>query len=1015
MWLRPPSPPPTDCLLRTLRWGSLCTYYPQSLQRQVGFFPYAIMHMEPLLPSEPTQEHGTPTKIQTHIVPPDDELAAGPDGDASVSVSSLLDYLTVDIEKRSHMHHLPLYLVFLFVVSLLTGLTTHALRHETYSEAFLLNQKVADDLAPGSAVDTPAGLYAWLSHAASVAHGSRMAQSDAGGASCSPTGKGGANAALGTLLIRQWRVRETDCSVSIDVAHALPPVARGAIPCACSDAYSEVAADRAAFGDGNVTFLSDAGLVAAVRKNVSLSERDRMVASLLADHGYHPQSVTTRRRVYDDPSAQYSRYIDLGGDTSAADVQQEVHSLQEGGYIDAATRLVSFDVLFYNADTGLFTRTSCHVEFFQTGAVETGCHSGIFLFRSVPGTDLDGFLFFLDVLLTVFCASLLYSLISYVKLKLELRPSRVPITAWTVYETAHIVVMVMLLKARWDLWQAASNVSYDGDAGASGSGSGGGGGGVSVDNSTTEFVDDFKAFHFLSAYSAVDRRVMDTLAVATIMSYLRVFKYFQHFSLLNMLSETIRYAAHDILRLAVIFGLVLLGYALCGVLLFSTYIREMETLIATVSWLLRILFMQYEFDWEPLTSAQPVWASFFMGSYFVVCYLLLLNMLLAVVVNAFDHVRKSHELAERSRQQRTDDRTARDLEVLKKTYESTYYNADIDDELRAVQLGMGYSRRRSSCIVSTCGHNTLTRVVAVIAKRVRHAYNEAARRAQKSRSTGFRTAMRVQTVWIVKKHCASESSIPLDELEENPCYYSRFYVTLAGLRTLTDGLLDDSDLRKIFEGIKKKTSEEAASVPLLLSDLSDRLAAMEARATDRSAQAAQIDALQERLGSGATLQAAQSLSEREKHLAARHKKELARAGGDREVLAREVKSLQAHVSLLQKALHQAWHDAPQSPTAAALAGAAFPSVPASPRDPPRQTQRRRVGFEQPRRSPDAASASDDTDASVPPPLPSQPPPRLPSLSDVVQAERQLGSPLSPVHRQALQRRENVGRSDDALL
>ena len=805
---------------------------------------------------------------------------------SSVTIHDLLEYLITDVDKRQHYRHLPFYFLFLLGLLLFAGLGEGALQNNIFADANLLNRVLTEQIAPRG-VDSEDKVWEWVKSAAGVLWDARAAGQV--GSVCNAAADGGDNAVIGGFVLRQWRVDPHLCHLYSSAVRVLPLTTRRGLPCSCSPPYSEDDHSRATYGT-NTTFFSDEAVAAAQTK----------YALFLQQHGHHPLGVATKRQTYRDTGRQYSAvffegfFEDLGASAAEA-----VEGLRVGGWIDSATRVVSLESTLYNADTQLYTRSSCYIEFFQTGAMESGCVNTVFSIRELDG-DYNRFLLVLDVFLTV---SLVAMAVSFVKGMLrahQLRPAANPLGFWMVFNVVHMANLTWLLYARYVLWAkvaALLRVSYTEDDAEAG----------------------LHFFHVISDYSIWSRESSNALAICLIVSFLRVFKYFQHFGVLNVLSETIKYSAHHIVRLAGIFSFVLAGYALCGTLLFSPSIADMETVSATTSWLLRILFIQYEFDWAPLIEAHPIWTTVFLGSYFAVCYFLLLNMFLAVVVNAFDHVRKNHELESLQREARANVHLDEKLLRLKHEYTSPQKHRHHDHvpmQSRFHKIMYSILRKKLCRLVSKNVRRVSTRVAEILKKM-----------AGTDRSSNY---LRIATITLIKQYCVQESGVPLHVLEEQPLYYKRVTVSLERLRSISAGHLDDKDLRKIFEGVQ--TSGENELAPLVLTSICERLSALEesgrakeAEAMEQKKMREQMELLQRRLrlwrprdlDDDDGKEGGKEALTRERALAEQRNTRQLQNDNERRRLQQQVADLTGQVSQMQQSLFQCWEaDHPTSPLVA---------------------------------------------------------------------------------------------------
>eukprot|EP00755_Sulcionema_specki_P004565 Sspe_Gene.30356::Locus_15022_Transcript_1_1_Confidence_1.000_Length_3051::g.30356::m.30356 len=677
--------------------------------------------------------------------------------DDQVVINQLLKFLLVDMEKRNHFRHLPFYLLFLILITVLVFLSLHSLRHMEYSDPYHLHEEVKSLVLYPTLMEVASGveMWPWLNAAmAKVWTDGRGAVQSAGSVrsgdgSCNATASSKAPYALGVVKIRQWRVEEYRCHLGIPGVTAIPPSERAVLPCSCSPPWSSPSS--APFGVWEVDPLPN------------------------------PTSIQTPRHTFDGPQFTETFPFTL----TPPEVESKLLAIRRQGWLDTSTRLVSLDVLFFNADSELFVRMACYVEFFQTGATEPGCHSRLFEIRNLS-RGYDTLIFTLDILVAVSGAIMAVSIVREVTRNYRVDPHNSPVGVWLLFEILHEALLILTFYYRFTLWTSGQAMSSDG---------------FYEDHRAKYGSDEEVMFFYMSAYAEYDYEAANCLSLVVVFSYIRVFKYFQHFSVLNMLSETVKRCFSDILRLAIILGFVLAGYAICATILYSPYLPQFETFLHSGSWLLRVVFMQYEFEWEPLRNAHPIITPLFMGTFYALCFFLLLNMVLAVVVSAFEHVRSAQEKADNRRQKRAGDRLDEELERLR---ESSTHAAPS----KAPRL-----MRRATTVLE----RVYARVTTVLLKILGQ--------------DKCNNSIRKQTMEVVKEYCGRKLEVPVRCLEEKPEYYSRLAITMLELQDLAGGLLSGKDIDRIFEGAQRRATEQENLQVILSQSIADLSKSIDQRFT----------------------------------------------------------------------------------------------------------------------------------------------------------------------------------------
>ena len=386
------------------------------------------------------------------------------DHQQEVVIKHLINYLHTDMEKRKHMRRLLPYLAFLVLLIIVTFFTR--LPRGDYSDALKETEEIRKaqrhkvlaaaqtreemwtwlygtthkllELAPAQVMVTNGtNVTAWFPNTAAATDAGTGSSGGAAGLSlpedavCAESHRGSETLPIGLLMLRQWRVLETPCG-SLDgrPSFAITRNDREGLPCVCSHKYSAGEIATHPYGPGGV-WRTDGDLGLPV----------------------HPLAVTTGHIDYGAVDKQYSQRFSLA--ETPEDIFRRLDELKEGGWVDAASRLVSLEVLWYNPDSEGFVRSTCYFEMYQAGLGEGGC-------KTHPPTHLEVFgddkaATFLTLSLYAFLPVFLYWFADAVYFRATVHKNFHIYGEF--YQAVHIFFLSWMLFVRGRLWQTSSVLS----------------------------------------------------------------------------------------------------------------------------------------------------------------------------------------------------------------------------------------------------------------------------------------------------------------------------------------------------------------------------------------------------------------------------------------------------------------------------------------------------------------------------------------------------------------------------
>lgn len=127
----------------------------------------------------------------------------------------------------------------------------------------------------------------------------------------------------------------------------------------------------------------------------------------------------------------------------------------------------------------------------------------------------------------------------------------------------------------------------------------------------------------------------------TLLIMCKFFQAFQANPRLAVITTTLREASVDMLHFLLIFGIVFINYALGGHLLFGKQLKEWKSLGASVN--ACFLVLMGDFSYEEMYAIAPIVSQLWFWTYMLLVFLVMLNMLLAIVMDAYSNVKEQSQ------------------------------------------------------------------------------------------------------------------------------------------------------------------------------------------------------------------------------------------------------------------------------------------------------------------------------------------------------------------------------------
>eukprot|EP00756_Hemistasia_phaeocysticola_P053694 Hpha_TRINITY_DN29652_c0_g1::TRINITY_DN29652_c0_g1_i1::g.165075::m.165075 len=360
---------------------------------------------------------------------------------------------------------------------------------------------------------------------------------------------------------------------------------------------------------------------------------------------------------YGDREQQFSLMLPF--DLLVQNVTDVINGLQAGNWIDDETKVVFVVGQFYNPAKGEYLVLQFVVEFSVTGDTNTKINSIPFWFF-IKGEDwLRGFLFGLDLL---FAINLLFIFRDLVRgCIINTRLERCPFGMSECLYLFQFLLFTGTIAMRFQHWRYGDTFRRNM-------------GGVQMFTELNEFAFFFQLEHTFATVS---------LAVV----WLRVLEQLKFTKQLNAVTETLRLGASDLFSLTVIFGIIVTGFAALGQQLYAYHVGVFESMGQAVRFLSVTVFSADLYAGgvlNEMASVQPVLTVLYMGSFVLLSWLLLLNIVLGILAASFAAASAT-----------TEDRRWSFKAISKEMYAPFCVNENEEEE-EDFEGGPSLARRRSS-------------------------------------------------------------------------------------------------------------------------------------------------------------------------------------------------------------------------------------------------------------------------------------------------------------------------------
>ena len=409
------------------------------------------------------------------------------------------------------------------------------------------------------------------------------------------------NLLVGFVHFRQWRVSPEYCNKSPQVS-LLSTEAKKLLPRLCHSEYSPDNVDVDPYGP-----------------------QLRWEPVKMQTFAVSSVPLAAQLKTYDDLETAFP--VSIYANETLESALQQVQLLQTQNWIDSSTRVVAMDLLFYNPNVATFTLFHLITEIDSTGDLIPSSKSTYFRYLRADESTLSGFLLFLDVVVFTFAVWFLIDIWMTVnnQRKLNGEGKRCfgmfhAIGFWEVYYFGLIIMLILRSAFRFWLWASGAEISESW-----------------ISNNSHKYGgdEDKLMFQFACDYTVKYQQVLLLDAWVAIFAWLRLFEFLQYNERLNLVTETVAISFGQLGAMVIIFLIILFGFSIAGRIFYGHAIFEFRTLLDTAGYLLRLVFSADLGDYLDLEKVQPVITPLFIFSFFILTWLILLNMVLAIIAGSF--------------------------------------------------------------------------------------------------------------------------------------------------------------------------------------------------------------------------------------------------------------------------------------------------------------------------------------------------------------------------------------------
>jgi hypothetical protein len=297
--------------------------------------------------------------------------------------------------------------------------------------------------------------------------------------------------------------------------------------------------------------------------------------------------------------------------------------LEDNDWIDSATRFLALDLVMYSRPLDQFIARTQWIEIGLNGYFTPNTYVAVVnMFRL--GTYENNAIFALDLLVTLFLAYFVFDALAMLRHNYVITDSVFnSFGMWEVYTITNIALFMYVQGMRFHVWRKGTGFS------------------MPVAGRIASQEDQLRAMDQFLHYGDYLEQMYEQYAGSFIFSWMRVFYFLQYNERLNILTETVKYSVNSLVGMLLTIFVIVVSYASAATLLFGQYQFEFRSLVQSFTYMFKLLPAPDFGAYDPLSKIHPYFTAFFYVSFFIIAWLVVLNMVLGIVAASFQTVQEN--------------------------------------------------------------------------------------------------------------------------------------------------------------------------------------------------------------------------------------------------------------------------------------------------------------------------------------------------------------------------------------
>eukprot|EP00756_Hemistasia_phaeocysticola_P054032 Hpha_TRINITY_DN29981_c0_g1::TRINITY_DN29981_c0_g1_i1::g.131972::m.131972 len=362
--------------------------------------------------------------------------------------------------------------------------------------------------------------------------------------------------------------------------------------------------DSTPFGKGNVTFMSD---------------KYRIPDGQTWDSLLVPMTVEVRTRhsTYYPTDQVFSWFIPSQG--TLDDAKRQIQMLKDGGWVDHRTRLFEIEAVVFNRNIEAFLTISAWMEVTTTGHFITNHRLRPFTITALADVPAGPLVLILDLVIGIGAILGCVRLIRKAWHVWLIRRSMVYVfTFWNMVQIAVFVLLCNTAVLRFYLFFLAETVWETWPS-----------------NSTLADPAMSRQWVSLRDYGDYYHSMLQVMSYTACLVWLWGISFLEHLPKLALLTETVHSAFAELFGVLVLLTFMMVAFTLMVSLLYGHGMEDYSTAGRTMSTLFQIALDFGNLKYIPMDYLEPKMTSFVLIVFTFLIWVLILNMLLAVITEAF--------------------------------------------------------------------------------------------------------------------------------------------------------------------------------------------------------------------------------------------------------------------------------------------------------------------------------------------------------------------------------------------